>query len=111
MALKDKPNPQPKGLIAQRAAAEEVAASALAFIAADGERLVRFLGETGLTPANLRQAAARRDFGAGVLAFLIADEPLLLAFAAEQQLDPRHVVGAHDILAPPVDPDATVRRS
>ena len=111
MALKDKQNAQPKGLMAQRAAAEEVAAAGLGFIAGDGERLVRFLGETGLTPANLRQAAGRRDFGAGVLAFLIADESLLLAFAAQQQLDPRHVVGAHDILAPPADPDATVRRS
>ncbi|MFG1357992.1 DUF3572 domain-containing protein [Xanthobacter pseudotagetidis] len=111
MALKDNQTPQPKGLIAQRAAAEQVAVAALAFIAADGERLVRFLGETGLTPASLRQAAGRRDFGAGVLAFLIADEGLLLAFAEEQKLDPRHVVGAHDILAPPFDPDSTVRRS
>ncbi|MFS8038412.1 DUF3572 domain-containing protein [Xanthobacter sp. AM11] len=101
---------RPKGLKAQREAAQDVAVSALAFIAADGERLVRFLSETGLTPATLRDAAARRDFGAGVLAFLIADEAMLIAFAADKGLDPRHVVGAHDILAPPADPDAAVRR-
>lgn len=106
MPIQDKP----KGLKAQRDAAQEVAVSALAFIAADGERLVRFLSETGLAPATLRAAAARRDFGAGVLAFLLADEQMLLAFAAEKGLDPRHVAGAHDILSPPTDPDAPVRR-
>lgn len=109
MALKDKTN-QSQGLMAQRAAAQEVAVSALSFLAADGERLVRFLSETGLSPATLREAAGRPGFGAGVLAFVIADESLLLAFAAEANLDPRHVVGAHDILAPAADPDATVRR-
>lgn len=101
---------QPRGLKAQRDAAQEVATSALAFIAADGERLVRFLSETGLSPATLREAAGKRDFGAGVLAFILADEQMLLAFAAEKGLDPRHVAGAHDILSPPVDPDAPVRR-
>lgn len=106
MPIQDKP----RGLKAQRDAAQEVAVSALAFIAADGERLVRFLAETGLSPATLRDAAGRRDFGAGVLAFILSDEQMLLAFAAEKGLDPRHVAGAHEILSPPVDPDATVRR-
>ncbi|MEP9353053.1 DUF3572 domain-containing protein [Xanthobacter sp. KR7-65] len=106
MPIQDKP----RGLKAQREAAQEVAVAALAFIAADGERLVRFLAETGLSPATLREAAGRRDFGAGVLAFLISDEPMLLAFAAEKGLEPKHVVGAHDILAPPADPDAALRR-
>ncbi|MGR7997296.1 DUF3572 domain-containing protein [Xanthobacter sp. ZOL 2024] len=101
---------KPKGLDAQRAAAQEVAVSALSFIAADGERLVRFLGETGLSPASLREAAGKSGFGAGVLAFLLSDEAMLLAFAADQKLDPKHVVAAHDILAPPFDPDAPVRR-
>lgn len=98
------------GLKAQRVAAEEVAVAALAFIAADGERLVRFLAETGLSPATLREAAGRRDFGAGVLGFVLADEPLLLAFAADQGLDPKHVAGALAILTPPFDPDAPARR-
>ncbi|ABS69082.1 DUF3572 domain-containing protein [Xanthobacter versatilis] len=106
MPIQDKP----RGLKAQRDAAQEVATSALAFIAADGERLVRFLAETGLSPATLREAAGRRSFGAGVLAFLISDEAMLVAFAAEKGLDPRHVVGALEILAPQADPDATVRR-
>lgn len=110
MALKDKSTGKPQGLMAQRAAAQEVAVSALSFLASDGERLVRFLAETGLSPATLRDAAAKPGFGAGVLAFVISDESLLLAFAAHAQLDPRHVVGAHDILAPPFDPDAEARR-
>ncbi len=106
MPIKDKTT----GLKAQRAAAQEVAVAALAFIAADGERLVRFLAETGLSPATLRDAAGKRDFGAGVLGFLLADEAMLLAFAADQGLDPKHVAGALAILMPPFDPDATVRR-
>lgn len=101
---------KPKGLNAQRAAAQEVAVAALTFIAGDGERLVRFLAETGLSPATLRDAAGKTGFGAGVLAFLLSDEKMLLEFAAAQGLDPKHVVGAHDILTPPVDPDAPVRR-
>ncbi|MFG1417519.1 DUF3572 domain-containing protein [Xanthobacter sp. V0B-10] len=96
---------KPKGLQAQRAAAQEVAVAALSFIAADGERLVRFLAETGLSPANLREAAGRKDFGAGVLAYVMSDEPLLVAFAAAQQLDPKHVVSAYAILSPLEDPD------
>lgn len=107
MPIQDKP----KGLQAQRAAAQEVAVAALSFLAADGERLVRFLSETGLSPANLREAAGRPDFGAGVLSYIMSDEPLLIAFAEAQQLDPKHVVSAFAILTPPDDPDATVRRS
>lgn len=106
MPIKDKH----QGLAARQAAAQQMAVSALSFIAADEERLVRFLGETGLSPANLREAAAKRHFGAGVLAFVLSDEPTLIAFAAEMGLDPAHVVKAYDILSPPVDPDAPVRR-
>ncbi|WP_454916741.1 DUF3572 domain-containing protein [Xanthobacter sediminis] len=106
MPIQDKP----KGLQAQHAAAQEVAVAALAFIAADGERLVRFLAETGLSPATLREAAGRKDFGAGVLEYIMSDEPLLIAFAAAQQLDPRHVVSAYAILSPPGDPEASARR-
>ncbi|MFG1295950.1 DUF3572 domain-containing protein [Xanthobacter variabilis] len=102
---------KPKGLQAQRAAAQEVAVAALSFIAADGERLVRFLAETGLSPANLREAASKADFGAGVLAYVLSDEPLLIAFAESQQLTPKHVVSACAILTPPDDPDSNVRHT
>jgi len=105
MVLKDKP-PKPQGLQAQRAAAQEVAVAALSYLAADPERLVRFLAETGLTPASLREAAGKRDFGAGVLGFLMADEALLVDFAKAQGLEPLHVAGAFAILSPPIDPDA-----
>ncbi|MFG1479607.1 DUF3572 domain-containing protein [Xanthobacter sp. V4C-4] len=105
MPIQDKP----KGLQAQRAAAQDVAVAALSFIAADGERLVRFLSETGLSPATLREAAGKPDFGAGVLAYVMSDEPLLIAFAEAQKLEPRHVVSAYAILAPVEDPDAPAR--
>ena len=97
-------------LQARQAAAQEVAIAALGFIAADGETLVRFLAETGLSPATLREAAGKADFGAGVLGFILADEPLLLDFAAAQGLDPKHVAGALAILSPPIDPDTEVHR-
>ena len=109
MALNDKTLGQPKGLMAQREAAQEVAVNALSFLASDPERLVRFLAETGLSPATLREAATKRGFGAGVLSFLMAAESLLLAFAAHAQLDPRHVAAAHEILSPASDPDAEAR--
>jgi len=104
------PTRRPTGLQAQRAAAQEVAVAALSFIAADGELLVRFLAETGLSPATLREAAGKADFGAGVLGFILADEPLLLDFAARQGLDPKHVAGALAILSPPIDPDTEIVR-
>ncbi len=106
----DRPSDKPSGPKALRDAAQDVAVAALSFIAADGERLVTFLGETGLTPASLRAAAGKPDFNAGVLSFLIAHEDMLVAFSAQHGFDPKHVVSALAILEPPADPDAPVRR-
>ena len=81
--------------------AQTVAIDALGFIAAEPERLARFLALSGLGPHNLRQAATAPGFLAAVLDHLAADEPLLLAFAAAQGIDPAAVIRARDALSGP----------
>jgi hypothetical protein len=61
--------------------AELVGAEALAFLAAEPERLMRFLDATGLALAELSAEAGTRRMLSAVLAHLLTDEPLLLLFA------------------------------
>jgi hypothetical protein len=79
-----------------------LAASALAFLAADPERLDRFVGLTGLGPHNLRQAAKDPAFLDSVLEYMLADEQLLLRFAGDSDLEPETVALAHQALRGPV---------
>ncbi|MGA7973300.1 MAG: DUF3572 domain-containing protein, partial [Pseudolabrys sp.] len=65
------------GSTTAREAAETVAIQALSFIAAEPERLGRFLGITGIGPAQIREAAREPGFLAGVLDYLAGDERLL----------------------------------
>lgn len=80
---------------------QSTAIAALAFMAANAERLQRFLAVTGLGPHNLRKAASDAAFLASVLDYLAGDERLLVAFAAEQGLTPETVAKARDALAGP----------
>ena len=82
-------------------AGRSLAVSGLAFIAADSDRLSRFLNLTGLGPHNLRTAAADPAFLDSVLDYLVADETLLLAFAADAGLKPEAVARAHAALRGP----------
>jgi hypothetical protein len=75
-----------------------LAASALAFLAADSERLQRFLSLTGLGPHNLRDAAADPAFHGSVLEYMLADEELVLRFAADSDLEPETIALAHQAL-------------
>jgi hypothetical protein len=79
-------------------AAEGVAVQALTFIAAEPERLGRFLSQTGIGPAEIRAASAEPGFLAGVLEYLATDDRLIAAFAAEASLDPDDVARAHAAL-------------
>jgi len=81
-----------------REAAEALAIQALTFIAADGERLGRFLAATGIGPAELRAVAREPGFLAGVLEHVTGDEALLTAFAAEAGFDPSDPVKALAVL-------------
>ena len=82
----------------KKAAAEELAVAALAFIAAEPDRLGRFLAMSGIGPDSIRDAASQPRFLVGVLEHLANDEPLLLAFAAEMTLDPEMVMRACETL-------------
>ncbi len=83
--------------------ARSLAVSALAFIAADFDRLNRFLNLTGLGPDNLRTAAADPAFLGSVLDYLVGDEVLLVEFAADAGLKPEAVARAHAVLCGPAE--------
>ena len=81
-----------------RQAAEILAIQALAFIAAEPERLEGFLSATGLTVDRLRESADAPDFLGGVLEHMLTDESLLLAFADSAAIDPAAVARARNAL-------------
>ena len=56
-----------------RESAENLAISALAFLAADPERLGRFLSLTGIGPEAIRKSAREPAFLAGVLDHVVSD--------------------------------------
>lgn len=73
---------------------EATAIAALGFLAADTERLGRFLALTGIDPGSLRAVAREPHFLGSVLDHLLGDEALLLAFAANHRIEPEAVVVA-----------------
>lgn len=96
-----------QGMLRQRGGedAETMAVQALGFLAADAERLGRFLALTGLGPENLRAAAASSGFLASVLAHVAQDERLLLAFASDAGISPERVGDAARRLGGPPSAD------
>ena len=75
-------------------AAKSLAIQALAFLAADPERLGRFLAVTGIGPDEIRAAAREPHFLAGVLDHLASDEPLLIEFANQIGIEPAEIARA-----------------
>lgn len=82
-----------------RETALDLATDALIFIAADTNRLTKFLGATGYRPDQIRAQANAPDFLAGILGFLLEDESMLLAFAANGNHDPSKLSRAHLVLS------------
>ncbi len=80
-------------------AAEELAISALAYLAGNPDALGRFLSLSGIGPADLRVVAREPGFLAGLLEFFLADESLLLSFVEEAQVRPTMVAAARYALA------------
>jgi hypothetical protein len=80
---------------------DDLAVAALGFLAAEPDRLSRFLALSGLGPENLRAAASAPGFLAAVLDYLLSDEPLLLGFTAEQGVAPESVARARRGMAAP----------
>jgi Protein of unknown function (DUF3572) len=78
--------PMPKTLLDADTAAA-ISFRALAFLAADGNRLGRFISLTGIEPGVIRALARERSFQAAVLEHLLADEALLLQFCENEAID------------------------
>jgi hypothetical protein len=78
--------------------AEEIAARALAFLAAEHRQLARFLELTGLQPEDVRERVDTPRLLSAVLDHLAQDEPLLLAFAANARLPPEDIARASAVL-------------
>ncbi|MBL8833573.1 MAG: DUF3572 domain-containing protein [Rhodospirillales bacterium] len=76
----------------QQQSAETVAIQALGWIAADEDRLGRFMGLAGLSVDELRARAAEPEFLGGVLDFVLENEALLVEFAAVADLKPDAVL-------------------
>jgi hypothetical protein len=68
-----------------------LALQALAWLASDEERLVRFLNLTGMTPRGLRATATQPESLGAVLDYLLAWEPLLISFSEELGVAPEVV--------------------
>ncbi|HWV43703.1 DUF3572 domain-containing protein [Pseudorhodoplanes sp.] len=86
--------------------AEIMAIQALGFLAADAERLGRFLAATGMGPGDVRAAAREKWFLAGVLEHLAQHESDMIAFAENAGVAPERVAQARRLLSgPPVERD------
>ncbi len=66
---------------------DQLSADALAYLAEEPSRLMRFFELTGLNVATLRQAAATEGFAAQLVDYLTADADRLRAFAAAKGYD------------------------
>jgi hypothetical protein len=82
-----------------REIAENLAIQALSFLAADPERLGRFLAATGIGPDAIRKAAADPAFLAGLLDHIVSDEPLLVAVAEFAGVSPQTIEVAQATLS------------
>jgi hypothetical protein len=88
-----------------RESAESLAVQVLAFLAADPDRLGRFMAVTGIAPDAIRTAAAEPGFLVGVLDHVLADERLLIAFADEAAIPPEEIGRARAALGRPYERD------
>ena len=75
----------------RREGAETLAIAALSYLAAEPERLDRFLSLTGIGVDDIRAAAQEPHFLAGVLEHISNDEALLIAFADHAGIKPAEV--------------------
>ncbi len=79
--------------------AEQIAITALTFLATDPTRLGQFLASSGIGPDALKTSAGTPETLASVLGFLLQDESMLLMFTSEMHLSPDAIAPAHHALA------------
>jgi hypothetical protein len=78
--------------IASAAEAEIIALKALGFLAAEPDRLQRFMDLTGLGLDVIRNQASEPAFLGALLDHFLADESLLLVFAADNAISPERIL-------------------
>lgn len=78
--------------------ARAIGDSALAFLAGEPQRLIRFLQATGMTPGELRSRMDADETLTAVLNHVLEDESLLLVFASEARVQPEQVAPAAALL-------------
>ena len=88
----------------EQKSAEILAINALGFLAAEPDRLGRFLAISGVGPDALRQSASDPQFLAGVLDYLLGDESLLFLFAESQGIGVEEAQKARRALPGAQDP-------
>lgn len=64
----------------------------LAMLAESPDELMRFMGETGLSPDDLRGAVGTDALDTGLVDHLVANEPALLALCANSGWRPEDVM-------------------
>ena len=90
--------PKRQSAIPSAGEAEAIAAGALAFLAEEPERLLRFMEATGVEPATLSARAGSAEVLEAALNFLLADESALLTFAAGAGIAPERIAPALAVL-------------
>jgi hypothetical protein len=80
--------------------ADDLAISALGWLAAKPDLMGRFMALSGLTADSLRGASTEPGFLAGVLGFLMNHEPTLMDFCVDTGTAPAAVADAYRALAP-----------
>jgi hypothetical protein len=93
--------PKPRKHGPSREEAEALATQAFGFLAADPERIMRFLSLTGIAAESVRRAASEPGFLPAVLDYFLNDEALLVAFAAESRIKPEAVIAARAAIEDP----------
>lgn len=78
--------------------AETVALRGLAFLAGRPEDLERFLRNSGLDAAELRQRAADPDVLRAVVEFLLSDDAMVTVFCQQTAMEPQDLHRANHLL-------------
>ncbi|MCB5409860.1 DUF3572 domain-containing protein [Pseudogemmobacter faecipullorum] len=71
-----------------------LALQGLAWLAADEDRILPFLAQSGLLASELRSRAGEPEVLAAVLDFLLSDEAMLLSFCGDLGLNPAEIAPA-----------------
>lgn len=75
-------------------ATQALALRALAYLAAEPDRMGAFMGQCGIDSAEIRQRAGEPEFLGFVLDHLLGDDSLVIDFAEGEGIDPASVMQA-----------------